>query len=383
MKYTHIVVHYDEIGLKGKNRPKFEVALAKNIKQAVGEYINAVKRERGQILITLKKEYDAGYITKRLSITPGIAHFSFALKTKLDMIGIKKTALKLLTKGTFKVNTKRHNKNFTKKSPDVNTEVGLFLEKKTGLTVKMKNPNTEIVIEICNKNAFLSAQKIPGVGGLPVGTAGKAITLISGGIDSPVASFLMMKRGSKAVFVHFQNKTQMTIAVQDKIEQVIEQLSLVQGKSKLYIVPFGDIQKAIIRQVPSKQRMLVYRRLMLRIAEKICDKEKAKALVLGDSLSQVASQTMENLGAVYSVASKLILCPLIGMNKLETTNLAKRIGTYEPSILPYPDCCSFLIAKHPETKATTKQLDKCEKDLDVDKLVSSAVRGAIAKVINV
>jgi len=381
MKHTHLVVHYDEIALKRGNRGKFEAALVQNIKQAIGKQVSSVLRERGQILITLKKTYDTEEIIQRLSLIPGIAYFSFALKTNLTLASIKKTSLTLLAKGTFKLNTKRHNKNFKKTSPEINREVGLYLEEKTGLTVKMQNPDTTITIEICNKNAFLSTQKIQGVGGLPVGTAGKVISLLSGGIDSPVASFLMMKRGAKVIFVHFQNKTQMSTAVQDKIERLVEQLSLVQGKSKLYIVPFAESQKAIIRTVPAKHRMLVYRRVMLRIAENICNKEKAKALVLGDSLSQVASQTVENLGAVYSATNKIILCPLIGMNKLETTNISKQIGTYNTSILQYPDCCSFLIAKHPETRATTEPLEKYEQNLGMEKLVLNAVCNAVVKTI--
>jgi thiamine biosynthesis protein ThiI len=198
--------------------------------------------------------------------------------------------------------------------------------------------------------------------------------LVSGGIDSPVASFLMMKRGMKAEFIHFQNKSQLTKAVENKVEQLIEQLSKYQNGGKLYIVPFDNIQKEIIKNVKAELRMLIYRRLMFMISEKIANKEKIKALVTGDSLAQVASQTLPNMEAVYAATGKLILTPLVGMNKNEIVGLAKKIGTYDISILPYGDCCSYFVAEHPETNAKIDVLTDAEKNIDKDSLVEEAVK---------
>ena len=200
---------------------------------------------------------------------------------------------------------------------------------------------------------------------MPVGSAGKVVCLLSGGLDSPVASFLMMKRGCSVVFVHFVNKTQQSCAVKNKISELVKVLSKVQGESKLYMVPFDEIQQEIITKVDSKDRMIVYRRFMVRISELVALKEKALGLVTGDSLSQVASQTLENLDCVYSVYDGVILSPLIGMNKQEIVNIARKIGTYEISILPYGDCCSFLIAKHPVIKGRRRDFEIIDSGLNL------------------
>ena len=247
--------------------------------------------------------------------------------------------------------------------------MGEYVLEHTELKVDVHNPDMEIVVDIGNKNCFIYSEKMKGIGGLPVGTAGKLVSLISGGIDSPVASFMMMRRGARIVFVHFKNKTVSSGAGSDKIEKLVETLSCFQGRSKLYVVPFEEFQKEIIAKIPSKNRMIIYRRVMFKLSEIIAKKENAKGFVTGDSLSQVASQTIDNINAIYKAANLPILPPLIGINKQETIDLAKQIDTYETSIIPYQDCCSFLIAKHPETRARLDEIIRQEENLEIDEIV--------------
>ena len=375
----YAIIHYDEIGLKGSNRPYFERVLSENIKTALGGDLLNVGREYGQSILSLKKGVKEAEIAKKLEIVPGIANFTFGERAKLSLAEINKMAVKIAKRSdakTFKVDTKRHNKLFGKKSPEINAKAGeAVLEGMPKIKVRMKNPGLLITIEICNRHAYVSTKKHEGLGGLPVGTAGKVVSLVSGGLDSPVASFLMMKRGARCVLVHFRNKLQMEKSVQDKVERLAKTLAKVQGKTKLYIVPFEELQREIIANIPAEYRMLVYRRFMLRISEKVAGLEKAKALVVGDSLSQVASQTLDNIGAVYSSVKMPVLSPLMGMNKREVVDISKEIGTYETSILPYGDCCSYFVPKHPAIKASAEQLDRLESGLKIEELASRAFGG--------
>jgi len=210
----------------------------------------------------------------------------------------------------------------------------------------------------------------------------KLICSLSGGIDSPVSSFLMMKCGCKIVFVHILNRTQTGEAVLSKIDKLVKQLSKTQPKSKLYIVPFENIQKQLIMNVPSKLRMIVYRRFMLRIINSIAKREKAQGIVTGDSLGQVASQTLDNLNCIYAASKLPVLSPLIGMDKVEIINIAKKIGTYDHSIIPYPDCCSFMLGKYPETRAEPGEIERIESFIEnQEKLIEESVSNAEVKVI--
>ena len=380
MESSCIVIHYSEIGTKGKNRDFFEKKLMENIKKALKGEINKVYRRYGRIICDLKDKADK--VKEILEKLPGISYFSFAVKTKLDLKNIKEESLRVL-KGedaaSFKIETKRSNKEFPLKSPEVSREVGKHLEAKTEKEVDYKNPEFVLHLEIGEKEAFVYGSKYQGVGGLPVSTAGKVISSLSGGIDSPVASFLMMKRGCKVVFVHIHNRTQ-AVGVLTKLEELVGQLTKMQLSSKLYVVPFEKIQKEIIMNVPSKLRMIIYRRFMMKIINKIAYIEKAKGIVTGDSVGQVASQTLDNIKCIYDAANLPIFAPLIGTNKEEIVSLAKKIGTYELSIQPYPDCCSFLIAKHPETRGKLEEIKIIEKFIkNQEKLISKSIENAEIK----
>jgi len=374
----HIVVHYSEIAIKGNNRIFFERKLINNLKKALKEKAKNIQRRYGRIIITLNKNEKS--IKNILELIPGISSFSFAAKTPLNMEEIKKESLKILKKekfSTFKIFCKRSNKDFPLTSNRINNEIGSLIVKKLKKKVDCTNPEKILYIEIGEKEAFIYFEKNKSIGGLPTSTAGKIISSLSGGIDSPVSSFLLMKRGCKIVFVHFFNKTQTNKALLTKLDDIVKQLTKSQLESKLYIIPFEKIQKEIIKNIPSNLRMIIYRRFMIRILNKIAQKEKAKGIVTGDSIGQVASQTLENLNCIYKPSKLPVFSPLIGMNKEEIVRISKEIETYEYSIQPYPDCCSFMISKHPETRANIKDIEKAESFIEkkenlIDEVISKS-----------
>lgn len=371
-----VVIHYGEIGIKGKNREFFEKKLVENIKKALGRNGKGVYRRYGRIVAEVEDFEKAKETLKKI---PGIEYFSFAFRVENEIEKIKEKVVEILREKsfeTFKIETKRSYKQFPFNSLEVNKIVGEEVVNTLGKKVSLKNPEITVHIEICERESFVYTEKFAGIGGLPVSTGGRVISLLSGGIDSPVASFLMLKRGCKVIFVHFFNRTINTEATLSKIKNIVKKLTEFQLNSKLYLIPFEEIQTEIIKNIPSKYRMIIYRRFMTRIANLILEKEKAKAIVTGDNLAQVASQTLENLSRIYEVSSFPVLSPLIGMDKKEIIELAKKIGTYEISILPYQDCCSFMIAPHPATKSKKEEIEKLEKNLNVEKLVENAFKNS-------
>ncbi len=357
------VVHYGELALKGKNRGFFEEALIREIAARLDG--RRVRRRYGRLII----EGWGPEIEVVLSSIPGIKHFARAESVPLDIEAIRQAALRLAEAappGPFAVRTHRANKAFPLTSMEINRLIGEAIVEKTGRAVSLTEPKLTIYIEICEKEAYVYGERLPGLGGLPVGTSGRVVALVSGGIDSPVAAFLMMKRGCEVVLLHFFNETIHSLKVRGKIASLAERLAGFQGELKLYMVPFGGLQREIIRVVPARYRMLIYRRTMMRLAEEIARLEGAKALVTGDSLAQVASQTLDNLRLIYEATCYPVLAPLIGFDKEETITLARRIGTYEISISPYEDCCSFMVALHPETRGRPEITAELEKNLALD-----------------
>lgn len=356
-----VVIHYSEIGLKGKNRPYFEKRLLNNIKKKTGL---DVKREYGRLVMTYDKKK-----TRLLKKVPGIAYYSPALKAELDLKDFIRKAKALVTKGSFRITAKRSNKRFKPNSIEINKKVGEALYNK-GLKVELEKPDTEVFIEVGNKNAYVYTKKVKGLGGLPVGVTGRLLALVSGGIDSPVACYEMIRRGCEVIIVHFYNKKK---GVKEKIVQLGEKLSAYQGEIKVITIPFLELQQQVIMNVPAKQRMIIYRRLMFKIAEKLLDKEKALGFVTGDNVAQVASQTLENLKVIWRATNENVYAPLLSRDKQGIIRTAKRIGTYKTSIKPYSDCCSYLIAKHPETKADLSMIKEIEKSLKLSKLIKKAL----------
>jgi thiamine biosynthesis protein ThiI len=375
-----IVVHYAEIALKGGNRPWFETRLKDDLSERLSGLASAkVRRERGRIVISLEEATDADVAAAvaRIGRTPGVAWFAAAREVTPDVeaLRVEVVARARTAAGSFRVETKRSDKTFPLTSMEVDRDVGAAVVEATGRKVDLEEADSVYGIEIANKRAFVFGDRLPGPGGLPVGTAGKVVALISGGIDSPVAAWRMMRRGCRVLGVHFLNASIGGEGVREKLDLLGEALALWQGKFTLRIVPFEALQRAIVAAVPADHRMLVYRRTMLRLADRIRDREGAKALVTGDSVGQVASQTLDNLACVYSAVPPPVLSPLCGAEKTEIIDRAKRIGTYEASILPHQDCCSYLIAEHPATKADAREVEAMEKAVVWGTLLEEALQG--------
>lgn len=382
----YVVVHYSEIGLKGENRIFFEKKLAENLKSQLKlNGSGKVLRRYGRLIIEYNKKIRESLLAEKLRFVPGVSSFSFAKKTSHDIKEIKKTVLDLISDkkfDSFRVTARRSNKRFPLSSQEINEKVGETVRKKAHKKVDLKNFDLNIYLEITEKETYVYTRKNHGISGLPVGSSGKVICSLSGGIDSPVASFMAMKRGLKVVFAHIKSANQLARKTSGKIENLVEQLAVIQGPSKLYIVPFEDIQEVIINKIPSKYRMILYRSFMMRIMERVCEKEGAGAIVTGDSIGQVASQTIPNLACIYDKVKMPVLSPLIGMNKEEIIEIGKKIATYSISSLPYPDCCSFMIAKHPSTKTSLSLVREMEKSIgNRKKLVSDCLRKVEVKIV--
>lgn len=352
-----IVVHYAEIGIKGKNRPVFERQLAGNIEKVVK---GKVRRFSGRMLLETRERKAPG----KLKRVFGIANFSEAVSCRPDLKSISREAVKILKgkKGTFKVQARRDWKGFPLTSMELNQEVGAEVVKRLGLGVRMKGQDTTLYIELLKDQALLYTEIEQGPGGLPVGVSGKVVCLLSGGIDSPVSGWNMMKRGCEVVFVHFWNQA---MGGKGKMAEIMRELRKWQPGARVVTIPFREIQNRIIAKVPAEWRMIIYRRVMFRLAEKLARKEGALALVTGESLGQVASQTLDNMTVIQEAVDIPVLRPLVGMDKKDIIDLAQRIGTYKISIKPYQDCCTFMVPKHPVTRARIEQVKRVEQGLDI------------------
>lgn len=392
----YIICHYHEIGLKGKNRRFFEEKLIENIKRVLKRRdFEFVKRISGRIIVKLNKggSKNEKEIKESLKNVFGIAYFASASISPQKIKNIQEKALEILKNPeyhkslgfgygagkkfkTFRITTKRSKKDFYLTSQQVNEKVGEYILKKLKAKVKLENPDINCFIEIVEKYAFLYLEKIKGLGGLPVTVSGKSVVLLSGGIDSPVASFLAMKRGIKVIFVHLHAHPFTSAASIEKAKKLVKLLSRFQGSSCLYLIPFGEIQKEILLKTPTKLRVIFYRRLMFKIAQEIARKEKALGIFTGESIGQVASQTLENIRVIEDAVDLPIYRPLIGQDKEEIIQKAKEINTFEISILPDQDCCSRFVPAHPETKAKLEEVIKGEKRLNIQKMIKEAIKGS-------
>ncbi|MFA6485864.1 MAG: tRNA uracil 4-sulfurtransferase ThiI [Candidatus Magasanikbacteria bacterium] len=359
------ILHVDEIFLKGNNQPFFYRALISNLLNTFAGV--EVKRIEGGVWLKNLSENDLDI----LKCFPGVANFALAEKCETGIENIKIAVDKLLVGDeyrTFRVSANRSDKKYPLTSGEIERAIGQYIGEKYHWKVDLKKFDQEININVGSDGAIVYGNLIEGAGGLPVGTTGKVLCLLSGGIDSPVAAYEMMKRGAEVAFVHFMNQTAVSESVGEKIFDLVRLLARFQGRSRLFVVPFADLQKEVVMKVPSGYRMIINRRLFLRIAEKIAQNEKCLALVTGDSLGQVASQTLENMSAIQSASAMLKLSPLVGTNKREIINRARAIKTLDISHRPYEDCCSLFVAKHPETKAKPLVIEKIEQNLDFTRL---------------
>jgi tRNA uracil 4-sulfurtransferase len=378
-----IVVHYQEIALKGKNRPWFLSRLVRNLRGAVADLdVRAVRPLMGRIEVELGPSATREEVGDRIRRTFGVANFSYAARTRLDLDVLTDQILRELRDRTcqsFRVSVRRADKRFPMISPEVEREVGGRIKSARGWKVDLENAELVVHIELLAAEAFYFFGKERGPGGLPTGTAGRVACLLSGGIDSPVAAHRMMRRGCSVTFVHFHSYPILSRASQDKARQLVTLLTQWQQRSRLYLVPFGDIQQQVVLAVPAPMRVVVYRRLMMRIAEQIARARGAQALVTGEVVGQVASQTLENLAVIGNVAALPIFQPLIGMDKEEITAEATKLGSYPISIIPDQDCCTLFTPRHPQTRARLAQVESAEAVLPIQELIEHAVREAVVE----
>jgi thiamine biosynthesis protein ThiI len=379
------IVHYHELALKGRNRDFFEQRLVRNLRLALKDLrIRQIESLQGRIRVTIPDQVSAETVAERLRVTCGVANFLLTESVPLelnnpDLSILKHMARQVIAKEefqSFRVSAKRADKRFPLTSMDVEREIGQYLCEVTGKTVKLKQPDLTLDIELLTREAHVAARKVPGPGGMPVGTSGKVACLLSGGIDSPVAAYRMIKRGCKAVFVHFSGRPLVSRASEEKAQDLVQLLTAYQYHSQLYVVPFGEIQRDLVANAPAPFRVVLYRRIMVRIAEELARREGCWALVTGDSLGQVASQTAENLSVVEEAAELPLLRPLIGMDKMEITEQAQRLGSYQTSIEPDQDCCKLFVPLHPSTRTTLADIHRIERGLGISTFVKQGLEKA-------
>jgi thiamine biosynthesis protein ThiI len=375
-----IVVHYQEIALKGKNRPWFIGRLVRNIREATSDLnVPQVRPLNGRIEVVLGAGARYDEVRGRLERVFGIANFARAGRTARDVETIANALIADLgdrDTPSFRVSAKRSDKRFPMTSPQIEREVGGRIKSARGWHVDLSSPALTVHVEILNAEAFYFFGKDRGPGGLPSGISGRVACLLSGGIDSPVAAYRLMKRGCSTLLVHFHSYPFLSRASQEKVRELAELLTTYQLHTRLRLVPFGEIQREIVLSVPQPLRVVMYRRMMVRIAERLARQWGAKALVTGEVVGQVASQTLDNISVIDSVASMPILRPLVGTDKEEITAEAQRIGTYPISIVPDQDCCQLFTPRHPATRAQAPEVEAVEKALPIEEWIARAVDAA-------
>jgi thiamine biosynthesis protein ThiI len=374
---TSVVVHYKELALKGRNRPWFIRMLVRNLRAALkGLDVRAVRAVMGRIEIELDGDAAWPGVRDRVGHVFGIANFSQAARGPHDFEALAQAILSDLgdrEPESFRVSARRADKRFPFISPQIEREVGGLIKQAKGWLVDLEDPALTIHIEMLPDGAFYFFGKEPGAGGLPTGTGGRIACLLSGGIDSPVAAFRMMRRGCSVLFVHFHSYPILSRASQEKVREIVALLTRYQQRSRLMLVPFGELQQHVVLSVAPELRVVIYRRLMLRIAEQLARRWRARALVTGEVVGQVASQTLENLTTIASATSLQIFRPLIGMDKDEIAEQGRRLGTLPISNIPDQDCCTLFTPRHPATRVTPDQVYRAEESLPINNLVDAAV----------
>jgi len=376
-----VIAHYQEIALKGKNRPWFLNRLVRNLRFALSDLdVPEVRTPMGRLEIVLGTEEAWPEVRERLGRMFGLANFALARRVPLDLDTIADALVKDLPPGpveSFRIAVRRADKRFPVPSPAVERVLGRRVQDARGWRVNLSEPALRIGVELLPKEAYYYFGKLPGPGGLPIGTAGRVAALLSGGIDSPVAAWRMMKRGCGTTLIHFHSYPFLSRTSQDKARELARLLTRYQFRSHLYLVPFGELQRQITLSVPGPLRVVIYRRMMLRIAERIARLRGAHALVTGEVIGQVASQTIENLTAIDAAATLPVFRPLIGMDKEEITAQAQKLGTYQTSIVPDEDCCTLFTPRHPVTSARRDEIAAVEQRLPLAEMVASAAGATV------
>lgn len=384
-----ILIKNGELALKGLNRNNFETALIKNIKSALSD-LGPLSIKRAQSTVSVEpvgEDYNFAEALRRMKKVFGIAAFQRAAVAEKDMDDILSKCVPYLKEtlssaATFKVEAKRADKKFPLTSPEICREVGgKLLSAYPHLKVDVHNPDAVVVIEVRDYAAYIRCGQIKAAGGMPVGTAGKAAILISGGIDSPVAAYMMSKRGLRLNAIHFASPPYTSERAELKVKTLLKKVSEYSGEIRLQIVPFTEIQEQIADKCPEEYFTLIMRRFMMRISSRLAAESGCGALITGESLGQVASQTLSALATTDAVCDMPVFRPLIGMDKDEIIIISRKIDTFETSIEPYEDCCTVFTPKHPRTKPTVAQCVEAESSLDVEALIERAISGVRAEII--
>jgi thiamine biosynthesis protein ThiI len=372
-----LLAHYQEIALKGQNRPWFIRHLARNLRDALaGLEVGDVRLPMGRVEVPVGDGVSLAEVESRVRRVFGLANYAFAHRVEPTVEAITDGVLRDLPRDraveSFRVEVRRAHKQFPVPSPDLERHIGGLIHDATSWRVDLSHPAFTVWVEIVPNGAYYHFGKAPGAGGLPSGTGGRVLVLLSGGIDSPVAAWRMMRRGCHATFVHFHAHPFLSHASIDKARELVRVLAPYQLGAHLMLIPFGELQRQITLTVPAPLRVVIYRRMMLRIASALAGKVHARALVTGDAVGQVASQTLDNIAGIDGAADRLVLRPLVGMGKQEIMADAAHIGTFPISILPDEDCCTLFTPRHPLTRAKPSEIARAEADLPMDEMVAAA-----------
>ena len=372
-----MLVRFHEVALKGKNRPQFIRALVHAVRRAT-EGLGVERVWAGQMMVRLRLGLDADWegVRRRLSTVSGVVKFSLAHRVRPDYGAIERQVLGMTERlefRSFRISAHRVYKQLPLTSREMNIRLGDAVRLSTGARVDLGNPELNVRVEVLAREAFVYTEEEPGPGGLPVGTGGSTVTLMSGGIDSPVAAWRVVHRGCRTALVHFHSFPLVEGRSREKAMELAEVLTGYQYETRLFLVPFASLQRRVVLVVPGALRVVAYRRFMLRIAEAIARREGATALVTGESLGQVGSQTLQNMATIGQAVEMPVLRPLVGMDKQEIVDEARRIGTYEISVQPDEDCCSLFVPRSPSTRAQVREMERLERLLEVGELVEEAV----------
>lgn len=387
VKYDTVLIRYGELSTKGKNRKDFIKKLDKNIRRMLKDYPNlSFKRTYDRIYIKLTDE-NPEEIKEKLQKVFGISSFSFTEKVNSNIDDIKAACLRIAkeneaSKKTFKVITRRHDKTFPLNSDGINRAVASTILHETGLKVDVHHPELSIQIEVQQNDTYITSEKIPGLGGYPTGINGKVLLMLSGGIDSPVAAFEIMKRGLEVEAIHYASPPYTSENAKQKVMDLAKIVSIYQGKMKVHVVNFTELQLQIYKAAGDPYAITIMRRMMFRLAQEVANKEGCLAIGTGESIGQVASQTLESMNVINRVVSLPVIRPLVCMDKTEIIDLARKIGTYETSIQPFEDCCTIFDPKNPVTKPTVKKAEYYESCFDYQKEIDACMNSIDTQVVS-
>lgn len=382
-----LLAHYQEIALKGRNRPWFIRHLARNVRDAMaGLDVGDVRLPMGRLELPIGDGADLAAVLARIRTVFGLANYSVAHRVEPTVEAITEGVMRDLPRTrvvpSYRVEVRRAHKQFPVPSPELERHLGARIGAATGWKVDLSHPAFTVWVEIVPKAAYYHFGKEPGAGGLPTGTGGRVLVLLSGGIDSPVAAWRMMRRGCHATFVHFHGHPFTSHASIDKARELVRVLAPYQLGAHLMLIPFGELQRQVVVTVPGPLRVVVYRRLMLRIAAALARKVHARALVTGDAVGQVASQTLDNLAVIGAATDRLTIRPLVGMAKEEIMADAQRLGTFGISVLPDEDCCTLFTPRHPLTRARRTAVEQAEAGLPLDAMVAAAAADPVVEQVD-